>query len=86
MQKHTRVYLDYFGYSGFEYMPCEVCQSQVIDVHHIIFRSKFGSKTKHVQDSIENLIGLCRICHDKAHNGTYDKDYLKEIHNAFMGK
>lgn len=86
MQKHTRVYLDYFGYSGYEYLPCEVCQCHLTDIHHVVPRSKFGSKTKDQQDKIENLIGLCRPCHDKAHDGTYSKEYLTEIHNAFMGK
>ena len=86
MQNHTSVYLDYFGYSGYEWCQCEVCGGTLQDIHHVIPRSKFGSKRKKEQDDISNLIGLCRICHDKAHNGTYDKDYLKEIHNAFMGK
>jgi len=86
VQNHTSVYLEYFGYSGYEWCQCEVCGGTLIDIHHIIPRSKFGSKRKKEQDDISNLIGLCRICHDKAHDGTYDKDYLKEIHNAFMGK
>ena len=85
MKKHTQIYLDHFGYSGYEFMPCECCGSACVDVHHIEPRSKFGKTMKWLQDAIENLIGLCRICHDKAHDGTYDKEYLKEIHKAFMG-
>lgn len=83
MQNHTKVYLEHFGYSGYEFIPCEVCGNKAVDIHHIMPRSKFGSKTKHIQDAIENLIGLCRECHDKAHNETFSKDYLKEIHQAF---
>jgi len=83
MQQHTKNYLDHFGYSGYEWMQCECCGGTALDIHHITPRSKFGSKTKHLQDRIDNLIGLCRTCHEKAHDGTFDKQYLKEIHNAF---
>lgn len=86
MQNHTKIYLEYFGYSGYEFMPCEVCGNKAVDIHHIVPRSKFGSKTKHIQDAIENLIGLCRECHDKAHNLELDKPYLTEVHFEFMGR
>lgn len=79
MQKHTEVYLEYFGFSGYEWIPCECCGGTAVDIHHIIPRSRFGNKTKDKQDAIENLIGLCRQCHDKAHDGTYDTEQLKEF-------
>jgi 5-methylcytosine-specific restriction endonuclease McrA len=56
-----------------------VCRAVSVDIHHIIPRSKFGSKRKHEQDSIENLIALCRPCHEKAHAGVFSKEYLTEI-------
>ena len=42
---------------------CELCRSwQNIDPpHHIIFKSQGGD------DTPENLISLCRDCHDDAH-------------------
>jgi len=83
MQKHTQVYLEYFWKEQHEVM-CEVCERQAIDIHHIIKRSKFGSKTKHLRDVIENLIAVCRNCHERAH--MQRKPYLtieqlQEIHN-----
>lgn len=46
---------------------CQYCKGKTKDsrlhVHHIIFRSKGGS------DEQENLITLCKTCHDKLHNG-----------------
>lgn len=50
------------------------------DIHHIIPRSKFGKKNKAEQDKIENLMALCRFCHDKAHAEVFKKDFLTEIH------
>jgi 5-methylcytosine-specific restriction endonuclease McrA len=67
LPKHVENYLAAFGFSGMEFMPCEVCGSALNDVHHIQPRSSFGSKRKKEQDHIDNLCGLCRDCHTKAH-------------------
>lgn len=58
MRKHTKVYVDHFGWSDF--YPCEVCGARAVDIHHIHPRGMGGSKTK---DVIENLMALCRSCH-----------------------
>lgn len=80
MQKHIKVYTDYFpSHTGF--YPCEVCGRQANDIHHIERRSEFGKKRKEEQDKIENLIALCRSCHNKAHANELTKEQLKEIHN-----
>jgi len=47
---------------------CQKCKSKKIKlhIHHIIFRSNGGT------DSPENLITLCKACHDKVHAGEYN--------------
>ena len=40
---------------------CSVCGKMAVDIHHIVKRSQGGS------DEVDNLIPLCRSCHDKAH-------------------
>lgn len=83
MEKHTKVYLEFFpSHSGFYH--CEICHKQATEIHHIQRRSEFGSKTKHLQDQIENLIALCRTCHEKAHANIYSKEFLTEIHLKTM--
>lgn len=77
MQKHTKIYYDYFGYGLDDIIPCEVCGSKSVDLHHIEPKGMGGSKTK---DNIENLIALCRDCHNKAHAGELSKKLLIEIH------
>ena len=84
MQKHVKVYLDYFNSN-----ICEVCWDIAVDIHHILPKSKFWKKTKHLQDDISNLIGLCRKCHKKAH--LQMEPYLKKwelqiIHNEYLWK
>lgn len=79
MEKHTKNYLAFFpSHSGFYH--CEICNKQATEIHHIQRRSEFGSKTKHLQDKIENLIALCRGCHEKAHANIYTKEFLTETH------
>jgi predicted HNH restriction endonuclease len=46
-----------------------MCGEWGADVHHLSAKSLGGSKCK---DYIENLICLCRSCHDKCHS---DKQY-----------
>ena len=77
MKKHTKIYLDYFGYGEQDFIPCEICGQQAVDLHHICPRGMGGSKNK---DYIENLIGLCRECHNKAEAKKISKEKLKEIH------
>lgn len=79
MQKHIKVYTQYFNTHS-NYYPCEVCNKQAVDIHHIIPRSKFGKKTKDQQDKIENLIALCRPCHEDAHANKLTKEHLQQIH------
>ena len=81
MQKHIKVYLEHFWEIGL----CENCENaQIVDIHHIQPRSSFWKKTKYLQDIISNLIGLCRICHKKAHfqiEPYLTKEDLHEIRN-----
>lgn len=83
MQKHTKIYLDYFGHSklDFEYISCEVCKfNQIVDVHHI----KHGASGR--KNNIENLIGICRSCHTNAHNEKpgFRRHELQLIHDKFI--
>ena len=77
MKKHTKIYLDYFGFNDTDFIPCEVCQSKAVDIHHIDNKGMGGSKTK---DYIENLISLCRFHHIAAHKEQLTKEYLSDIH------
>jgi 5-methylcytosine-specific restriction endonuclease McrA len=84
MKNHTKVYLKGMGYDTTDWIPCEVCQSKAVDIHHIEARGMGGSKHA---DTIENLMALCRTCHHEADFGTnLKKDYLYEVHNHHLSK
>jgi 5-methylcytosine-specific restriction endonuclease McrA len=48
------------GYKNSDFIPCEVCGRQAVDIHHIKARGMGGSNDK---DVIENLMAVCRSCH-----------------------
>lgn len=79
MQKHTKIYLDYFGYGEQSFIPCEVCGSRAVDIHHINGRGKG-------KDVIENLMALCRYHHNQAHAEKLSKVELQERHNKNLRK
>ena len=79
MQKYIKTYLDFFDYGIDDFIKCEVCAAKSSDIHHIIYKSQGGS------NDIENLIALCRDCHNAAHDCKITKDYLFDIHKKFMG-
>jgi len=83
MQKHTQIYLQGMGYKKTDFIPCEVCGTQAVDIHHIEARGMGGSK---IADVIENLMGLCRKCHIEYGDKKQYKEFLKDIHAKNYGK
>lgn len=80
MQKHTKIYFDYFDYGEQDFVPCEVEGNKAVDIHHIHGRGKG-------KDVIANLMALCRKCHGAAHGNekTYlSPDVFQVIHNNFL--
>lgn len=81
MQKHTKIYFDYFDIAydpiggWHEYKKCEVhnCPGGIVDIHHIDGRGKN-------KDEIENLMGLCRKCHNRANTYLLSKEDLIKMH------
>jgi len=83
MTKHCRIYLEYFSLGEQDVWQCEACMKQDhiqnFDLHHIHGRGKG-------KDVIDNIICLCRKCHNRAHSS---KDYVSPgefqlIHGYFL--
>lgn len=77
MKKHTKLYMDFFGYGIEDWIPCEICERKAVDIHHIEARGMGGSKEK---DHVDNLMALCRDCHTTYGDVKDAKDHLKKIH------
>ena len=54
--------MQFFNYEEQDFIPCELCNAQAVDIHHLERRTR----NKVTNDYIENLVGLCRSCHIKA--------------------
>lgn len=92
LPKHVQNYFDAFGYDESSFVACEMCAARKwqlrtaqynggTEIHHVEPRSRFGSKRKDEQDSVTNLVALCRAHHDLAHgpNSREIKQELKDI-------
>ncbi len=56
---------------------CEVCQQKAVDIHHILGKGKYPELT----NDVNNLIALCRKCHDKYGQKKQYVQYLQSIIN-----
>jgi hypothetical protein len=83
MKKHTKVYLQGMGFDETDFIPCEVCGSRAVDIHHIEARGMGGNKEA---DVIENLMALCRNCHIQYGDVKQHKEWLKRIHEKKLLK
>jgi hypothetical protein len=79
LKNHTKVYMTFFDYGEQDFVMCEFCQQdRAVDIHHLEKQSKFGNKKE--KDYIENLVGLCRDCHNKCENDKMANFYCKIKH------
>ena len=59
---HIKNFVKFWNLAPDQPLKCWHCQLKLAnDLHHIIFRSQGGS------DEVENLIPLCRDCHNAVH-------------------
>lgn len=79
MKKHTKVYLEFFGYGVEDFIGCEVCGKRAVDIHHINARGMGGTKA---EENIENLMALCRSCHIEYGDKKQHIQYLIDLHNV----
>jgi 5-methylcytosine-specific restriction endonuclease McrA len=71
----------YFGFDQSDFIPCEVCRDQAVDIHHIECRGMGGTKEP---ENINNLMAVCRKCHDKYGDKKEFKEFLKDIHLQWL--
>ena len=74
MQSYTKIYLKAFGYAETDFVPCEVCEGKSTEIHHILGR------TGDLLNDIENLMGICRTCHEDYGQMKETTGMLLQIH------
>jgi len=81
MKKHTKIYMDFFGYGIEDFMPSELSRDRAVDINHIDCKGMGGSKEK---DFIENFIALTRPEHIKFGDKKEFMVYLYVEHLKFI--
>tara|TARA_R110000796_G_scaffold97429_2_gene204442 strand:- start:17745 stop:18041 length:297 start_codon:yes stop_codon:yes gene_type:complete len=74
MKKHTKIYMDAFGYDECDFMPCEITGSKGVDIHHIVNR----------ENRIENLMLLTREKHAELGEIKHKMAFLLLEHRLFL--
>ncbi len=77
MKAYTKIYLNTFQFCSTDFIPCEICGCQAVDIHHIQARSK----RKDLENDITNLMALCRKDHLEYGDKKQHMDYLQQVHN-----
>lgn len=72
MKKYIRNYIEANGFIEGDFIPCEVCGKTAADIHHALPKGRGG------KDDADNLIALCRECHNLAHENKLNKE-IKSI-------
>jgi len=67
-------YCKHFRYWEQQSPLCEICGREAVDVHHIKKRSQWWD------DSIENCVWVCRVCHNAIRKELYTEEYIKQKH------
>lgn len=80
MQEYTKVYLDSFGLDETDYVKCECCDNKATEIHHILTRKKLSSHLIR----IENLMAICRTCHEEYGDRIYLMAMLLTIHQKIL--
>jgi 5-methylcytosine-specific restriction endonuclease McrA len=76
--------METYGYGEQDFIPCTYCKTErANDIHHLIPKGMGGSKTK---DYIENLVALCRNCHNIAHSDREFNENLKILTKNMLQK
>jgi len=83
LNKHTKIYFEYFGFDMGDFVGCECCGKKAIDIHHIEARG-MGGNPNGDKDVIENLQAVCRECHLRYGDKKEYKEMLKKVHLKYM--
>ena len=81
MANYKKVYWNHFSYKQGDFIPCEICGGEAVDIHHIEARGMGGSKLK---DTIPNLMALCRLHHEKYGDKKHHKEMLIQKHQKVL--
>lgn len=85
MKRHTKIYMDFFGYDKSDFIPSELSGQPAQAVHHIKCRG-MGGDPQHKRDEIKNLMALTTEEHEEYGDKDQWLEYLQSSHMQFIWK
>lgn len=83
MTKHLKIYLEGSGFNKEDFIRCEIegenCSCMATEIHHIDARG-MGGDPQGKKDVFENLMAVCRCCHEEYEGNKDFKPLLRKIH------
>ena len=83
MKEHTKIYLASNGFDSSDFIPCEVCSTKAVDIHHIKARGMGGATSR---NEPSNLMALCRSCHIAYGDKEQFLEFLIQKHKSLAQK
>lgn len=80
MKNYTKTYLKHFGYGADSFIPCEICGTRAVDIHHI----KARSVARELVNDITNLMAICRKHHEEYGDKKEHIEFLQTVHNNHL--
>lgn len=80
MQIYTKNYLKHFNYCKEDFIKCECCNNRASEIHHILNKNRLTEN----RNRIENIMAICRECHNNYGEINYLIPLLFEIHKKVM--
>ena len=87
LKNYKKLFLDFWGYCESDVPICWGCyKSQAVDIHHLISKQMGGVKGNRL-NRIDNLIPLCRKCHNLAHSDkSINEKWITELKEKIKRK
>jgi hypothetical protein len=76
MKPYIKIFYNYHKLTTSDFIHCAICEAEATDIHHISGKP-IGNKSKRY-DVPENLIPVCRSCHNDIHNEKISEQECKE--------
>ena len=83
MQKHTKIYLEAFGFEQTDFIPSEISGKKANDIHHIDCKG-MGGDPSGSKDRIEELIAVTREEHEQYGDKKDEMYFLYTVHLTRM--